>query len=50
MVRIKDTLHLSTLYVSQKVYDQIKNRPDITLLDDAAPAFDDQGQLNPFQL
>ena len=50
VIRILDTLHLSTLYVSQAVYHQIKDTPGITLLDEPQPAFTADGHLVPFRL
>ena len=49
VIRILDTLHLSTLYVSQAVYHQIKDTPGITLLDEPQPAFTADGHLVPFR-
>ncbi len=50
VIRMLDTLHLDTLYVSQAVYQQVKDNSGIKLLDGPHPAFTPDGQLNPFRL
>lgn len=49
IIRIRDTLHLDVMYVSECVYQQIKDRPEITLMGGPTPVFDGKGNLTPFE-
>ena len=49
IIRIQDTLHLDILYVSEAVWRKIKDRPNISLLDEPISMFDITGQLTTFQ-
>lgn len=46
IVRIRDTLHLSEVQVSEAVYNEIKN--DVELVKQADEIFDEKGNLIPF--
>lgn len=48
IIRIKDTLHLNTLYVSEKVLDEVISRPDIESDRKKVTVFNLSGNLNPF--
>lgn len=46
LVRIKDTLHLGEIFVSEAMLDEIKDHPNITILSEPANMqFDEQGEL-----
>ncbi|SDF60811.1 lactate racemase domain-containing protein [Sporolituus thermophilus] len=46
IVRIKNTLHLGEIYISEAMLDEARTKPGITILTDPAPMrFDDQGEL-----
>jgi hypothetical protein len=45
IIRIKDTLHLSTMYVSKPVLDEIQHRQNIKVLGDFVDIFNHQGEL-----
>jgi len=46
VVRIKNTLELSDLYVSQNIWEEIKNKEGITKTGEARPlSFDQMGNL-----
>jgi hypothetical protein len=46
IVRIKDTAHLETLWVSQALEDEVRSSPDLTILESWKPmTFDDVGNL-----
>lgn len=48
IIRIKDTLHLSDIFVSPAVWENIKDRPEISLSDGDQSIFDNSGNLIPF--
>jgi hypothetical protein len=49
MVRIRNTLHLAEVEVSEALLAEVAGRPDLTLLGEPAPlAFDADGALPPF--
>ena len=48
VIRIENTLHLTELYVSKSVYEEIKDRPDIELISDFVPMFQENGELTEF--
>lgn len=48
IIRIKDTLHLGELLVSEAVYHQIRDRDGITLMGEQEMLFDADGCLMPF--
>lgn len=46
LVRIKDTLHLGDIMISEAMVDEIRNHPHVTILSDPAEIkFDEQGEL-----
>ena len=45
IIRIKDTLHLNTMYVSSAVLDEIKDNQNIEVIGDFIEMFDNEGQL-----
>jgi hypothetical protein len=47
-VRIKNTLDLIEVYVSDAILADLADRDDVTELQDAVPVFDDDGGLTPF--
>ena len=48
IIRIKDTLHLDEMYVSQSVMDQLKDSPDIEILKVKANVFNSNDEISPF--
>jgi hypothetical protein len=47
MVRIRDTLHMAQMLVSPAILEELRDKPDITLLQEAEEmSFDAQGNLN----
>ena len=47
MVRIRDTLHIAQMLVSPAILEELRDQPDITLLQEAEEmSFDAQGNLN----
>ena len=48
IVRIKDTLHLDELYVSAPILDNLKDNPNISIIEKEVRIFDDNHQLFPF--
>ena len=46
LVRIKDTLHLGVIEISESLLDEARRHPDVEVLTEPAPmAFDEQGNL-----
>jgi len=45
VIRIRDTLHLSELYVSRAILDEVKDRPDIEVIGDPVDVFDESGTM-----
>jgi hypothetical protein len=48
VIRIRNTLELSEVYVSDAVLADLSDREDVVALQDATPVFDDTGALTPF--
>ena len=48
IIRIKDTLHLEELYVSQAILSEIRNNRKIEILEMDIPVFNDHWQFNDF--
>jgi hypothetical protein len=48
VLRIRDTLHLSEVYVSPTVLDEIEDRENVDVIAPADTPFDAQGTLKPF--
>lgn len=48
IMRIRDTLHLEELYVSDALLAELRERDDVEVLGEAAPPFDDEGAITPF--
>ena len=48
VIRIQDTLHLTEIYGSPAVCDELQGRDDIELLGDEVEMFDKKGHLRPF--
>ena len=48
IIRIENTLHLSELYVSKALADELAGNPDIEISDKAVPLFDSDGDLTAF--
>jgi hypothetical protein len=48
IVRIKNTLKLDELYVSESLLDEIKDRQDIEIIGEFNDIFDENGELNQF--
>jgi len=46
IIRIKDTLNLEELYVSQNIFEEIKFQ--VTCLGENSEIFDEDGELKPF--
>ncbi|HEY5586800.1 MAG TPA: DUF362 domain-containing protein [Ruminiclostridium sp.] len=50
VIRIKNTLHLGEIYVSQCVYEEIKDLDYIEVIGEFEEMFNEQGQLKDFKL
>jgi hypothetical protein len=48
VLRIRDTLHLSEVYVSRAVLDDISHRADVEVMGEPVDVFDDNGELLAF--
>jgi hypothetical protein len=48
IIRIKDTLHLGEIYVSQQILEVMNNRSGIEVIQENIPVFNDKNELNPF--
>ena len=48
IIRIKDTLHLGEIYVSQHILEEMNNRSGIEVIQENIPVFNDKNELNPF--
>lgn len=48
VIRIKNTLHLSEMYVSDAVLAELRGKPGVSVLSDARPMFTEQGALVDF--
>ena len=48
IIRIKDTLHLDELYVSEAILREIKDNPQIEVTGESMPIFDNNNSLLPF--
>jgi hypothetical protein len=48
IIRIKDTLHLDELYVSNNILNEIANNPHIEVVAKDIPLFSENKQFNPF--
>ena len=48
IMRIRDTLHIEELYVSDALLAELRERDDVEVLGRAAPPFDDEGAITPF--
>ncbi len=48
VIRIRNTLELSEVYVSDAILADLSDREDVVRLQDPTPAFDDTGALTPF--
>jgi hypothetical protein len=48
VIRIRNTLELSEVYVSDAVLADLSDREDVVALQDATPVFDDTGAMTPF--
>ena len=48
IIRIKDTLHLDELYVSQAVLEELEGREEIRIIEEPANLFDEAGHLQEF--
>lgn len=48
IIRIRDTMHLDEMYVSDAILDEIGGRADITVLERGAALLDPSGELRPF--
>jgi hypothetical protein len=48
IIRIRDTLHLSELHVSEAVLQEIASRPDVEIVGPAVEQFEATGQLRVF--
>jgi len=48
IMRIRDTLHLDELYVSQAILDELRRREDITVIGEVGDLFDGKGALAEF--
>jgi hypothetical protein len=48
IIRIKDTLHLGEIYVSQHILEVMNNRSGIEVIQENIPVFNDKNELNPF--
>jgi hypothetical protein len=45
IIRIKDTLHLSEMYVSRPILNEIQHQPNIEVIGEYVDIFDDKGAL-----
>jgi len=48
VIRIKNTLHLSEIYVSPAVLEEIKDKQNITILENPKDIFTEEGQFTKF--
>ncbi len=48
IIRIRNTLHLSEIYISPALVKDLRSRPDLTIADSPTEMFDPKGELTPF--
>ncbi|TVR59494.1 MAG: DUF2088 domain-containing protein [Spirochaetaceae bacterium] len=48
VVRVRDTLHIGDLWVSENAIDEVMKRDDVELLDRSEPLIGSDGELTPF--